>query len=327
MRFQAIRIRIAVLVLVVATGPDVFSEVVTLRGGTILEGTVTEVADLGLQVDLASGGGVFVLDEDVVSREEGWAASNFTGYLEGEVEGLQTRSRIYRHPETGTVVSLVGAVHVGDPAYYEELQRMLDAHEVVLFEGVRGLDSGEIEFIARLQIELKDFLGLGFQKDHLDYARPNWVNADMTWEEMRRELEARNQELIPNMEAIRRMTPMITKMLETQMKSLEKSPGARALVQDSAKRILGRMLASSERLFKMLGIYDEKQRNDVLISLRNDRAFEALEKSLAEGKRSVAVFYGAAHLPDLERRLTEELGFRPVGDRWLLAWRVENEPR
>jgi len=38
--------------------------------------------------------------------------------------------------------------------------------------------------------------------------------------------------------------------------------------------------------------------------------------------RSVAVFYGAGHMADLERRLCAEAGYRPVEDRWLTAFDV-----
>ncbi len=36
------------------------------------------------------------------------------------------------------IVHLVGAVHIGDPSYYTDLQAYLDVHDVVLYEGVGG---------------------------------------------------------------------------------------------------------------------------------------------------------------------------------------------
>lgn len=38
----------------------------------------------------------------------------------------------------GPVVRLVGAVHIADPSFYEDLQAWLDVHDVVLYEGVGG---------------------------------------------------------------------------------------------------------------------------------------------------------------------------------------------
>ena len=34
------------------------------------------------------------------------------------------------------------------------------------------------------------------------------------------------------------------------------------------------------------------------------------------------VFYGAAHMPDLENRLVKKLGFQPDEDEWLAAFGV-----
>ena len=42
---------------------------------------------------------------------------------------------------------------------------------------------------------------------------------------------------------------------------------------------------------------------------------------LPAGTRSVAIFYGAAHLSDLEKRLVER-GYVRAGGRWVTAWDV-----
>ena len=44
----------------------------------------------------------------------------------------------------GPRVDLVGAVHIGDKAFYTELQRQLDASDVVLFEGVKPSGAGAL---------------------------------------------------------------------------------------------------------------------------------------------------------------------------------------
>ena len=62
----------------------------------------------------------------------------------------------------------------------------------------------------------------------------------------------------------------------------------------------------------------------VLLEDRNTIVFRDLRKVL-KGKnppKSIVVFYGAAHMPDLEKRLVEKLGFQPKGDDWLVAFGV-----
>ena len=46
-----------------------------------------------------------------------------------------------------------------------------------------------------------------------------------------------------------------------------------------------------------------------IITERNKRCFDVLDKQLAAGKKKIAIFYGAGHLPDMERRLDSDYGF------------------
>ncbi|MEY3144277.1 MAG: hypothetical protein RLY21_2770 [Planctomycetota bacterium] len=50
---------------------------------------------------------------------------------------FETATRVYRRPDgTGPVVSLVGVVHIGDRAYYDELVGILGRSDIVLYESV-----------------------------------------------------------------------------------------------------------------------------------------------------------------------------------------------
>ncbi len=39
----------------------------------------------------------------------------------------------------------------------------------------------------------------------------------------------------------------------------------------------------------------------------------------------IAIFYGAAHMPDMEERLLA-MGFTKTGERWLRAWDLRKRP-
>lgn len=57
---------------------------------------------------------------------------------EGTVLRLQTAVREFSHPEPSRPrITIAGAVHIGEQAFYEELQQILDAQDVVLYEGVK----------------------------------------------------------------------------------------------------------------------------------------------------------------------------------------------
>jgi hypothetical protein len=53
---------------------------------------------------------------------------------------------------------------------------------------------------------------------------------------------------------------------------------------------------------------------------------KVLQKELVGGKKKIAIFYGAAHMPDFERRLVEDFGMRRQGEEWLTAWDLRPRP-
>jgi hypothetical protein len=57
-----------------------------------------------------------------------------------------------------------------------------------------------------------------------------------------------------------------------------------------------------------------------LITERNKRALEVLQKQLKMGRRKVGIFYGAGHLNDMHERLVKDFQMLPVGIMWMEAW-------
>ena len=58
---------------------------------------------------------------------------------------------------------------------------------------------------------------------------------------------------------------------------------------------------------------------ELLLDKRNAVVMERLVQVLEQAEGPIAVFYGAAHMADLERRL-QDLGYARTGGRWLRAW-------
>jgi hypothetical protein len=71
----------------------------------------------------------------------------------------------------------------------------------------------------------------------------------------------------------------------------------------------------------------EGPKGSSLISERNKVALTGLREQVKLGKRRIAIFYGAGHLPDLERRLLTEFGLKRDSERWLLAWDLKSVPQ
>ena len=44
-----------------------------------------------------------------------------------------------------------------------------------------------------------------------------------------------------------------------------------------------------------------------------------MASSIASGKKEIGIFYGAAHMTDMEKRL-KEMGFNKISTEWRVAW-------
>jgi hypothetical protein len=64
----------------------------------------------------------------------------------------------------------------------------------------------------------------------------------------------------------------------------------------------------------------------VLITERNKACFRVLDKQIADGKKNLGIFYGAGHMTDMEKRLTD-LGFKKTHTEWRVAWNIASDSK
>ena len=93
------------------------------------------------------------------------------------------------------------------------------------------------------------------------------------------------------------------------------------LAQPDPQRQMKLMLAREMQDIEAMASGLDGPKGSVILSERNKRAIEVLHDTIAHGKRRISIFYGAAHMPDLSRRV-EAMGFKPVETNWVLAWDV-----
>lgn len=112
---------------------------------------------------------------------------------------------------------------------------------------------------------------------------------------------------------------------------LSRSPVARAFISldiaGGLKLLLAGALCNDVVTEAFL---EEEAKGSVIIGDRNAAAAAAVAEALEAQASRVAVFFGSAHLPDLERRLVEEMGFARVpaergGHAWVDAWVIPVE--
>ena len=257
--------------------------------------------------------------------------SKFMRFVDQGATGgrLETADVVFVN-DAGAVVRLVSAVHIGEGAYFKGLADSFKERDCVLYELVKskdaavpvpGVEREASNAIGQLQVFLKDTLNLEFQLDQIDYSAPNFVHADLDAETFTKMQEERGE-------------TFAQLMLQQLMKAMTTPPPAAMdpAAADEALEDLVRMFTRPDmerqvKLFvaKQLGQMEEHAlgldgpNGSVIVTERNKAAMKVLENVLKDGKRDVAIFYGAAHMPDFAERLTV-MGFKPVATEWRMAW-------
>ena len=254
---------------------------------------------------------------------------------------LQTA--VTRMEKDGATVDLIGAVHIADKAYYEALVERFKGYDALLFEMIGGEKLGRVEAGAEPEAveepEADDteetetaapekerdlsglrgiydsvarFLQLSGQSESIDYRAPNFVHADLTLAEFNRLQDERNESV-----------------LGFALKSALNADKTKTREPDAAK-LLAALLTGKSNLLKLELVHTLGQGDDqiaafagesVIISDRNQRCIDVMNREIAAGHKNLGIFYGAAHFPDMEKRLVE-LGFKRVKQEWMTAWDI-----
>ncbi|HTL59480.1 MAG TPA: hypothetical protein VL361_27665 [Candidatus Limnocylindrales bacterium] len=250
----------------------------------------------------------------------------------------------------GPAIWLAGVSHIGDSNYYAALQEHLDAQTLVLFEGVaararpstptsprqaahrddasdKGSSSADD---AGLQSSVATSLGLEFQLTAIDYQRPNFRNCDLTIPELRQLFAAEETstgssgagESFEGVLQLMQGGSFFDSVLQVGLRFLGASPKLRALGRLALIDVIGEIQGDFSHLQGLPP--NMKELLQVLLERRNQKVVRELTNDLPrlDEDDTIAVFYGTAHMPDLERRLRTELKYRPVTQLWLTAFSV-----
>lgn len=243
------------------------------------------------------------------------------------LETAVTRYAPSKEPEGGVTVDLIGAVHVGEGHYYDQLNELFASYDVVLYElvapeGTRvvpGESNARGNPVSFLQHMMKNVLKLEFQLDRIDYSRANLVHADMSPQEFAQSMKDRGESFLTMFMRILRQS--MTASNRTGSSTTDAELLVALVAKDRAlrlKRILADQFESMEEQLAAL----EGPDGSTIITQRNKKALDVLRREIDRGHRRLAVFYGAGHLPDMERRLESDFGLKRASQRWLVAWTI-----
>ena len=279
-----------------------------------------------------------LLSQPAVAQQAGESgATEFLRFLEGDGEyagELQTSVTTY-HNDRGVEVDLVAAVHIADQSYYDGLNDYFSTRDAVLYElvadeNVRPNGQGDGRgsgFIGFLQTSLTRVLGLSYQLDVINYARPHFFHADLEPQELDAVMEAKGETLFSSilslvLTEIEHQERLLAAGDEPPMNNMTLSDIMRLFSlpnrQQAFKYLLGQNLAMADSSMASI-----TGRGITILDDRNDAALEVLQRGLENPTINYySIFFGAAHMPGIEQGL-EQLGFSKTSQSWLTAWKTE----
>ena len=246
--------------------------------------------------------------------------------------------------DAGVELKLVSAIHIGERSYFEGLAKDFEAADAVLYELVKekgaalpGPDAirrkaeeggaggeGGMHAIGELQRFLKKTLNLEFQLDVIDYTKKNFIHADMDREAFEKAQAERGESFEMMM-----LQQLLSAMSKPQPQAL---PGGvddteqllremvKLVTRPDMERQIKTMLAKQMDQMQDAAMGLDGPNGSVILTERNKAAVKVLADTVKAGKKKISLFYGAAHMPDLAKRV-REMGFKPAGPvEWKAAW-------
>jgi hypothetical protein len=226
-------------------------------------------------------------------------------------------------------VDLVGAVHIGDKAYYDKLNRRFRDYDAVLYELVapegtvvpKGRGTSNTHLLGALQNGMKTMLEVEHQLEQVDYTRSNFVHADLSPSEFWDSMEKRDESFLEMYFRVLGASLAQQSQLAAGEQSTELDVMAALLSEDRARR-LKILLAKQFEGMESLMLAFSGAEGSTLITARNERALDVLEEQLDEGQEKLAIFYGAGHLTEMKDQIEERFDMRPVSVEWVEAWNL-----
>lgn len=283
------------------------------------------------------------LRAEPVAVEAAAEAPEFIRVEEGET-ATRLQTAVVRYTKGEATVELVGAIHIADKKYYDGLNTRFTGYDAVLFEGIGSpppppaagagavapappaedavpaekdlaaekMPAGKLDGLHGAYEAGAQWLGLSYQMKEIHYGKANFVHADLSVEEFTALQAERKESLIG----------FVFKAGLQQQGKPAKEPSTLKLLTSLVRRDKNGL---KRELVHTLGAGDDQiaaiAGESVIISDRNAKCLQVLDREVQAGKKKLGIFYGAAHFPDMEKRLLEA-GWQKSGTEWLTAWDI-----
>jgi len=231
--------------------------------------------------------------------------------------------------EKGAEIDLVAVVHIGEQAYYERLNKEFEKYDALLYElvapeGNKPPKGGEMKSdnpLAMLQQGMTFFLGLEHQLEVVDYRKSNFIHADLSPEGMKKAMKERGDDKMTIILGV--IADLLRKRNLDADKPEPQAPDISLtdlLNPKKFKRIMAQQFEDAGGDVSLGGTI-----NRLLVEDRNKACIKVLQQQLTAGKKKIAIFYGAAHMPDFDKRLKEDFGMKRTESEWITAWNLADD--
>ncbi len=222
-------------------------------------------------------------------------------------------------------VDLISAVHIADKSYYENLNKLFKTYDVVLYELVapEGTRVGDPQasdgksFLSMMQQGMKNALGLTFQLEEVDYSPENFVHADISPEDFKNSMDEKGESFFS---MFLRMWLVGLQQQATNPNAVSDMDLIVALFSPNREKDL--KVIAAQQFLEMEPVMQaiEGDKGSTIVTARNLKALKVLRKEIEKGNKTFAIFYGAAHMPEMEKVLIKEFKLKAKQVNWVDAW-------
>lgn len=255
----------------------------------------------------------------------------YVRFIDGESQWqgeLQTAIVTFEN-EAGVQLNLVAAVHLGEEEYYSQLNDYFGDQDVVLYELVAEADQVPVQgeandssFIGYIQQSLARFLEVKFQLNEIDYAPANFLHADLTPSQLQAVMASKDENFL-TMFLDLAMAQMAEQAVgdPEQLSSFTMLSILRAMNAEDQNAAFKYLFAQELGRSGGIIVGEEQEQQITILGDRNAAALRVLAGALERPDyRQISIFYGAAHMPGIEREISGRMGFKRTEVRWLSSW-------
>ncbi len=219
-------------------------------------------------------------------------------------------------------VALLGAIHIGDKAYYQELSKRFEGYDALLYELVAPKDARPGADQESMYGTIARFLGLSDQLANIDYNKDNFVHADMSGDDFLKSMEERGESFIQMIFKAMGQAMAQQQYMQQQGKSGPSDVEILMAIMSGDKIKLKRAISPTFEDMEMSMSLFEGPEGSTIVTERNKVALDVLRQQIKEGKTNIGIFYGAGHFRDMEERLIKDFDVKLEKQDWIKAWNM-----